>query len=206
MQVLQTVTIKDEATGKEHQFEIGLDGYGVVVKHVDTGHSAALEMFDDKLRVLAWEDDREEPVVNHLMPCKFSQARFDALEKRALAVRLLLTDHRDEEDEEPGEAKFELTALNDDIGREPAVHEWCHDLNAVEESIAAVEKMGTAEWQNSRKPSDEDAEEMKVRWRNHYKCPRCGHEWTDEWDSQCDDDCPNCGNRHISPTSSEEIE
>jgi rubrerythrin len=171
------------------------------VKHVDTGHSVGLEVFDNKLRVLAWEDEREQPVVNHQLPCKFSKVRFDALEKRALAVRLLLTDHRHEADEEPGETKFELTALNDDIGREPAVHEWCLDLDAVEESIAGVEKMGSEEWKRSRLPVDH----VELKWRNHYKCPKCSHEWTDEWDSQCDDDCPNCGERHISPTDSEDI-
>jgi len=42
-------------------------------------------------------------------------------------------------------------------------------------------------------------------WRNHYQCPQCGHQWTDEWDSQCDDDCPACKTRHISPVTSEEI-
>jgi rubrerythrin len=41
--------------------------------------------------------------------------------------------------------------------------------------------------------------------RNHYKCPRCSHEWHDEWDCECDDDCPACGNRHISPHESEDI-
>lgn len=39
---------------------------------------------------------------------------------------------------------------------------------------------------------------------NFYKCPRCGHEWTDEWDCMCDDDCPACGNRHITPYHSED--
>jgi hypothetical protein len=41
-------------------------------------------------------------------------------------------------------------------------------------------------------------------WLNHYKCPECEHEWSGEWDCQVDDDCPNCGTRHISPTRSEE--
>lgn len=35
---------------------------------------------------------------------------------------------------------------------------------------------------------------------NHYECPRCGHKWEDQWSSMCDDDCPHCGCRHISPT------
>jgi hypothetical protein len=43
-------------------------------------------------------------------------------------------------------------------------------------------------------------------FRNFYHCPRCGHDWTDEWPAQCDDDCPACGCRHISPHKSEDVE
>jgi len=39
---------------------------------------------------------------------------------------------------------------------------------------------------------------------NHYECPRCGTEWSDSWSCQVDDDCPNCGLRHISATESED--
>lgn len=42
------------------------------------------------------------------------------------------------------------------------------------------------------------------QFRNHYKCPACGHEWSDVWSAQCDDDCPSCGTRHISPHSSDD--
>ncbi len=34
---------------------------------------------------------------------------------------------------------------------------------------------------------------------NHYLCERCEGTWTDEWSSMCDDDCPTCGARHMSP-------
>lgn len=40
---------------------------------------------------------------------------------------------------------------------------------------------------------------------NYYECSYCGHEWTDEYDSMCDDDCPNCKERHITPFKSEVI-
>jgi predicted nucleic acid-binding Zn-ribbon protein len=43
-------------------------------------------------------------------------------------------------------------------------------------------------------------------FRNHYRCPRCGHQWADEWSAQCDDDCPNCDARHISPFESDDAE
>jgi predicted nucleic acid-binding Zn-ribbon protein len=43
-------------------------------------------------------------------------------------------------------------------------------------------------------------------FRNHYWCDRCGHRWRDEWSATCDDDCPNCGARHMSPHWSEDAE
>jgi hypothetical protein len=50
-----------------------------------------------------------------------------------------------------------------------------------------------------------EPEEGETMWLNRYTCPECRHEWTDEWPAQCDDDCPKCGCRHISPTESEEV-
>ena len=40
---------------------------------------------------------------------------------------------------------------------------------------------------------------------NHYECARCGREWTDEWSCMCDDDCPHCGARHMSPGGSDDL-
>ena len=42
-------------------------------------------------------------------------------------------------------------------------------------------------------------------FRNHYRCDRCDGEWTDEWSSMCDDDCPGCGARHMSPSHSDDL-
>ena len=39
---------------------------------------------------------------------------------------------------------------------------------------------------------------------NHYRCDGCGHVWQDEWSATCDDDCPECGRRHLSPFKSED--
>src|SRR5262249_24802683 len=41
--------------------------------------------------------------------------------------------------------------------------------------------------------------------RNHYECDRCGEDWTDEWSCMCDDDCPECGARHMSPYDSDDL-
>ena len=32
-----------------------------------------------------------------------------------------------------------------------------------------------------------------------YRCPKCGTEWGDAWDSGVDADCPQCEERDISP-------
>jgi predicted nucleic acid-binding Zn-ribbon protein len=42
-------------------------------------------------------------------------------------------------------------------------------------------------------------------FRNYYKCVRCGSEWTDEWSCMCDDDCRQCGARHMSPYNSDDL-
>jgi len=40
---------------------------------------------------------------------------------------------------------------------------------------------------------------------NNYTCDRCGKDWTDEWSCMCDDDCPHCGARHMSPNDSDDL-
>lgn len=50
---------------------------------------------------------------------------------------------------------------------------------------------------------EEDAEPSN--FRNFYKCPNCGCEWEDVWTATCDDGCPQCGERHVSPTHSEDV-
>lgn len=42
-------------------------------------------------------------------------------------------------------------------------------------------------------------------FRNHYECDRCDSEWTDEWSCMCDDDCPTCEARHMSPHQSDDL-
>lgn len=42
-------------------------------------------------------------------------------------------------------------------------------------------------------------------FRNHYQCARCGRKWEDEWSATCDDDCPHCGARHMSPYDSDDL-
>lgn len=50
----------------------------------------------------------------------------------------------------------------------------------------------------------DECQEEPREFVNHYKCPKCAHHWTDTWTAQCDDDCPECGARHVSPFKSED--
>lgn len=40
---------------------------------------------------------------------------------------------------------------------------------------------------------------------NYYRCARCNRVWTDAWSCTCDDDCPHCGARHMSPFASDDL-
>jgi hypothetical protein len=40
---------------------------------------------------------------------------------------------------------------------------------------------------------------------NFYRCDRCRKIWTDEWSCTCDDECPHCGFRDMSPFNSEDL-
>ena len=40
---------------------------------------------------------------------------------------------------------------------------------------------------------------------NFYLCDRCGGVWRDVWSATCDDDCPHCGARHMSPYRSVDL-
>lgn len=53
--------------------------------------------------------------------------------------------------------------------------------------------------------SEPDEPDEYQRWYlNHYYCEDCDLDWTDEWDCQCDNECPNCG-ADYTPVRSEEI-
>jgi hypothetical protein len=40
---------------------------------------------------------------------------------------------------------------------------------------------------------------------NHYECARCDGTWTDQWSCMCDDECPHCGARDMTPSESEDF-
>jgi len=41
---------------------------------------------------------------------------------------------------------------------------------------------------------------------NFYHCPECEHEWDDRWMATCDNSCPRCGMRNVSPYNSIDAE
>jgi predicted RNA-binding Zn-ribbon protein involved in translation (DUF1610 family) len=49
---------------------------------------------------------------------------------------------------------------------------------------------------------DSSEEEEYLEWFNiQYRCPECGQQWDEEWDSACDSECPQCGLEDIIPLS-----
>lgn len=74
--------------------------------------------------------------------------------------------------------------------------------NAKSEQIGHI-PMAPPDPLTPRGPTGEEEEE---HWYcNHYTCPVCSHEWTDEWSAMSDDTCPECNTKNITPTHSEEL-
>jgi hypothetical protein len=42
-------------------------------------------------------------------------------------------------------------------------------------------------------------------YRNYYRCARRDYEWQDEWSCVCDDDCPDCGARHMTAYDADDL-
>ena len=67
-------------------------------------------------------------------------------------------------------------------------------------------------WRSLVAPTDaaafveyQESGDEPTKFINYYKCPACGHEWEDQWSATCEDDCPKCGKRHITPYESEDV-
>lgn len=79
--------------------------------------------------------------------------------------------------------------------------------------VEVEEKVWAIVWPQIKKkgqlqitPLIEDDVEEPYRFRNIYICPKCGTKWEDEWSCMCDDDCLECGCRHISPIESVDLD
>ena len=40
---------------------------------------------------------------------------------------------------------------------------------------------------------------------NFYKCDECHRRWTDDWSCMCDDQCPHCHARDMTPYRAEDL-
>lgn len=72
---------------------------------------------------------------------------------------------------------------------------------ALEEITEAAVLLGRGPWKGQR---DDDGDPL--RYLNHYQCDGCGHEWADVYSCAVDDDCPECGGRHMSPVKTEDLD
>ena len=77
-------------------------------------------------------------------------------------------------------------------------------VSSLDEALVLLSEHVRGAAKSSALSSHDDAEPS--RFRNFYRCPACNRHWTDDWSAQCDDDCPHCGERHISPYKSEALE
>ena len=89
-------------------------------------------------------------------------------------------------------------------GVQVVIHDY--DVGNIEEDGVEFDKDGNARLVSIWEQGQMSAPPSETHWyRNHYECERCGHQWTDDWTAMCNDDCPNCGDRHIFPQKSEDI-
>jgi hypothetical protein len=72
-----------------------------------------------------------------------------------------------------------------------------------EERVRKLEMEGLCTSDAQAVVDAEDAKEVN-RFRNHYRCPDDGTEWSDDWSCRCNDKCPKCG-KEIEPYESEDI-
>lgn len=83
-------------------------------------------------------------------------------------------------------------------GRRCSIDQFAIDpfSSDLEEVVANVQTDAT--WKG---PTDSDG--APCRFTNHYHCSECDIDWTDQWSSTCDDECPECGTC-FTPTHSED--
>jgi hypothetical protein len=109
------------------------------------------------------------------------------------------------DDETTTERRFYQT--RDEAGGQASDYEWKDGQWIADSDTDVCYVANSVSLPPSRRPgSDDPDDKVEMRWHNFYRCPDCGGEWDDCWDSQCDDDCPHCGCRHVSPYDSKKVE
>jgi rubrerythrin len=97
------------------------------------------------------------------------------------------------------ESRLEEEARCDHTG-EPS------DYSAVEVARALLDEQAAELVDREAWAGPRDDSGAPIYWRNFYRCRQCGHEWTDDYSCQVEDDCPKCGHRHMSPVRSVDID
>jgi uncharacterized protein with PIN domain len=105
--------------------------------------------------------------------------------------------------------------FSDDADIDALVQEWrkhCRVVVTYLPRAIAPNRVG-GECDGRRSDPEQNAElkqelggEPEMKFHNFYRCPECGTEWDDCWDSMCNDECPECGIKDIEPYRSEELE
>lgn len=63
-----------------------------------------------------------------------------------------------------------------------------------------------ADIENGGEDEDDDDADEETLLHIEYTCPKCSHAWSDQWTSDVDAECPQCGEKDISPTSHREAD
>ncbi len=79
--------------------------------------------------------------------------------------------------------------------------EWDEALGQPYDSYENQE-MDSGELADQQRQLEKFSPPVEMLFRNYYR--HCGKEWDDEWDSTCNDRCPEC-NAEIEPYESEDI-
>jgi len=101
-------------------------------------------------------------------------------------------------------APYDLTGWDEDEVAEPMTEEAAAGRRA-DISKAVEATAGSINASLGTGLCDDGNDSDEPIFVNSYACPECGETWIDRWSCACDDDCPTCGARDISPQASEEV-
>jgi rubrerythrin len=103
----------------------------------------------------------------------------------------------------PREAAGQAFAIHRDPNSIATVFQVVESTHSKERGGEIIDVVDLA-LERSGSNAGDDAGEDVSKFENFYRCPECEHEWEDTYTSIVEDDCPSCGNRHITPYQSED--
>lgn len=99
---------------------------------------------------------------------------------------------------EPGDLYLE-GEMNDDAGGYGA-DRYC--LGCIGEHEGIQEAIAQALGEPIPAAQEEESEPLL---NIHYHCPKCSHDWQEQWSCACDSECPECGESDIQASEWEEV-